>query len=84
MMNLTAYLTHGRDRATFKNIPMTLFETVRKEMTRLKRERTGRLGACTRIRYRFRGPRIGTGRRHTLKQDAHSFAVYLDYQKVWL
>lgn len=33
------------------------------------------LGYRTRIR--FRGPRIGTDRRHTLKQHAKAFTVYL-------
>jgi len=30
------------------------------------------------VRIRFRGPRIGTNNRHTLKQHAKAFTVYID------
>jgi len=78
MMNIHAYKTWGRDYATYKNIPIQFLDRVQQDLKTLKHR--GALGCVTRIRYRFRGPRINTDHRHTLKQDAHSFSVYLDYK----
>lgn len=81
MLNLKPYRTSGKEYATYKNIPIQFLEVVQHDLKTAKDR--GMLGQCYRIRYRFRGPRIGTDKRHTLRKDAHSFAVYIDYLKRW-
>jgi hypothetical protein len=49
------------------HVPMDQYDTTRNQITRLGYS----------ARYRFRGPRIGTDNRHTLKKDARAFTVYL-------
>lgn len=59
----------------FDNIPMAQFGTFRAWRRMMKR--AGLMEGVARLHYRFRGPRIMTDHRHTLKQDAHAFSVYL-------
>lgn len=49
------------------HVPISQLEQTRNELKSLG----------YRARIRFRGPRIGTDRRHTLKKHAKAFTVYL-------
>jgi len=78
-MKFFEYLSETNDRVTFRNVPIEHLEEMRKVIRGLKKH--GFLPKNARIRYRFRGPRIGTDKRHTLKKHAVMFAVYVDEKR---
>ena len=69
--------TNPKERAVYKNIPMSYYRGIRDQLNRGKKN--GDLYKVTKIRYRFRGPRVHNDH-HTLKAEAATFSVYFDRQ----